>query len=170
MLGSLTQLRPFQNSTCSTARALLRLLTQLGLYRATAAARVPLVDLPLLQRVLHEGHAHERAAIGVAPAPELRDKQSLQLTGREKGTSVSGTSDRPHLPASSFRQKSGKGSSGLGPRGNSARRSTPAGCGDSEQQRECRAAAGQAAHLSIPVRCACTWRPPGGHHGGHLRS
>lgn len=53
--------------------------------------------------------------------------------GPGKGTSGSMTPSRGHSPASSFRRKSGKRSSGLGPRGSLARRSTPAGCGRAER-------------------------------------
>lgn len=69
-LGRLRRPRSVQSSTSSTARAPLRL--------PTPAPRVPLADLPLLQRVPHERHAHECAAVGMAPAPDLREKQSLQ--------------------------------------------------------------------------------------------
>lgn len=45
-----------------------------------AVAHSPLLDLPLLQHVSYEGRAHEGTAVGVAPAPELGEKQDLYLT------------------------------------------------------------------------------------------
>lgn len=80
----------------------------------TTLPPLPLVNLPLLQRIFDEGRSHKSTAVRVAPAPELGDRQNPHLTGRKQWTLASITSNRSHLLASFFQQKNEKRSSGLG--------------------------------------------------------